>query len=640
MKIKSLLFSMIIGVSLFSFGQKNKEATLMNLVPRSMSEYVIIDDIDNGQTQNDYIFNKAVAGVPFSTSGNAYTVTAGKKMNADSSSHRVLYTHRGGGTFGATADDIKMSMTPDFGVTWDSVLISSGDAGKKLRYPGGVLFRPESDGMLYVVSSGGVTDGNGWTSNYFASARIDGANMDFQTIDYPANVDLFHVNEFLTALPNGNLFVLGKKLENTGTELSPNYEVVDYSIFKFEWDNVNKKFDYASTAEIAPTFHDSMPPVQPYGMAFSKDGSVGYFWMTGMDPVDHPNETTQPIVWKTTDDGDTWNMMPIYDFSTVQGLKDYVWPLRADTTRIRPWFKYGYTLSEKDVPGIVDNDGNLHLIVNVVGGYSEHPDSLDYTYTYEPNKLFHLYTTSTGDWEAKVIDSLKTKVQYLEEGQTGVFGDFSLDHRVHIALSDDGEKVFAIWADSETYGGVIDENELPNLKAWGHDFGADLATNSKNFTYNTMYDGMIIYMNASDMVLFNDNKYKIPVVYIEPSLSGDILQNPITHVYVQDVYFVESDFVTNPYVENIENNNTISVSQNYPNPFNDITKIEVNTEKIDNISLEILNILGQVVYREDVGEAQVGKHIFTIDGNAFTPGVYLYNVKVGNNSITKKMIIK
>jgi hypothetical protein len=86
--------------------------------------------------------------------------------------------------------------------------------------------------------------------------------------------------------------------------------------------------------------------------------------------------------------------------------------------------------------------------------------------------------------------------------------------------------------------------------------------------------------------------------------------------------------------------NNFSVSQNFPNPFNSTSTISVCLKKAANLSLEITNLMGQVIYSENAGNCPFGTHQFTIDGSNLNAGVYFYTVNAGDQKVTKKMIVE
>jgi hypothetical protein len=87
-------------------------------------------------------------------------------------------------------------------------------------------------------------------------------------------------------------------------------------------------------------------------------------------------------------------------------------------------------------------------------------------------------------------------------------------------------------------------------------------------------------------------------------------------------------------------NSMISVSQNYPNPATSTTRINVELVSGSNVSLEVSNIVGQVVYAEDRGTVNGVQSSFVINVTDFTPGVYFYTIKVNEESVTKKMLVE
>lgn len=92
--------------------------------------------------------------------------------------------------------------------------------------------------------------------------------------------------------------------------------------------------------------------------------------------------------------------------------------------------------------------------------------------------------------------------------------------------------------------------------------------------------------------------------------------------------------------QNIQFNDGFNVSQNFPNPFSKTTTIKVNLQKATNIKLEVFNILGHRVVEYEIIQSKAGINNMTISGKDLTPGIYFYTVKVGETTITRKMIIE
>jgi len=99
-------------------------------------------------------------------------------------------------------------------------------------------------------------------------------------------------------------------------------------------------------------------------------------------------------------------------------------------------------------------------------------------------------------------------------------------------------------------------------------------------------------------------------------------------------------------VENIENSfvNDFRLDQNYPNPFNPVTKIKYEIPgqaRNDNalVTLKVYDILGREVATLVNEEKPAGEYEVEFNGSALTSGIYFYQLKAGEFSETKKMIL-
>jgi hypothetical protein len=81
------------------------------------------------------------------------------------------------------------------------------------------------------------------------------------------------------------------------------------------------------------------------------------------------------------------------------------------------------------------------------------------------------------------------------------------------------------------------------------------------------------------------------------------------------------------------------LAQNYPNPFNPTTKIEYTIPISGQVSLKVYNTLGQEVATLYNGIHKAGTYQATFNGSGLASGIYLYRLKAGNVSITRKFIL-
>ena len=81
------------------------------------------------------------------------------------------------------------------------------------------------------------------------------------------------------------------------------------------------------------------------------------------------------------------------------------------------------------------------------------------------------------------------------------------------------------------------------------------------------------------------------------------------------------------------------LEQNYPNPFNPVTTIEYAIPVSSNLTLKVYNELGREVATLVNGEYSAGIYRVSWDATGLASGVYFYNLKAGNFTQTKKMLI-
>lgn len=89
---------------------------------------------------------------------------------------------------------------------------------------------------------------------------------------------------------------------------------------------------------------------------------------------------------------------------------------------------------------------------------------------------------------------------------------------------------------------------------------------------------------------------------------------------------------------------TFALNQNYPNPFNPETKITFQFPQASQVTLRIFNILGKEIITLVNEQYQAGKHTVNWDGkdnlgNVVSSGIYFYQLRAGNFTQAKKMIL-
>ncbi len=109
------------------------------------------------------------------------------------------------------------------------------------------------------------------------------------------------------------------------------------------------------------------------------------------------------------------------------------------------------------------------------------------------------------------------------------------------------------------------------------------------------------------------------------------------------LYMIEHNGVLSVQEKVDLNPKNISIKQNYPNPFNPETKFQYTLDRPGYISLKVYDILGKEIKTLYDGYQLPGVHVEkwfgqSRDNRVVSSGIYFYQLKHGENRITKKMV--
>ena len=85
--------------------------------------------------------------------------------------------------------------------------------------------------------------------------------------------------------------------------------------------------------------------------------------------------------------------------------------------------------------------------------------------------------------------------------------------------------------------------------------------------------------------------------------------------------------------------NNLSVSQNVPNPFNGQTVVSYNLNEASNVSLQVMDVTGNIVSTINEGTQTAGAHNISVDGSVLAAGTYFYTLTAGTYQVTKRMVV-
>jgi PKD repeat protein len=79
--------------------------------------------------------------------------------------------------------------------------------------------------------------------------------------------------------------------------------------------------------------------------------------------------------------------------------------------------------------------------------------------------------------------------------------------------------------------------------------------------------------------------------------------------------------------------------KNYPNPFNTATRISYSIPRSAMVTIKVYDVLGKSIATLVDEIKQPGNYEVNFDGSNLASGIYIYSIKMGNETLTKKMFL-
>ena len=90
--------------------------------------------------------------------------------------------------------------------------------------------------------------------------------------------------------------------------------------------------------------------------------------------------------------------------------------------------------------------------------------------------------------------------------------------------------------------------------------------------------------------------------------------------------------------EDVDDSELVDYLSIYPNPAVDMTNVQLNLTDNANVTITMINALGQVVYTNNLGEVNGSQNV-EINTSDLEDGIYLVNIQVGDDVITKRISV-
>ncbi len=636
---KSLLLFAVLGMGLLATAQQRDFTKLYKAEVRPLDygrNYMELNSTQpNGNSSSELLNgSRDILKTQISSSSNVFGIFTLDQVvvTTEPDLDLVVFGNRAGGPMGATGNDLRYAWSTDLGINWTNFIITPGVANKNFRYPSTIFYNPEGNtdpANMYAIFSGPYTNASGWEGQYWGSVKFDGTTDKQITFEVnQPTVYINHMNIGLNVTPAGKVHVASQRLN--GTEAS--YTSVGWEVLNGTFNTTTNQVDWELPRVVVNPQLGDDNRIDASSLVYSPDGSVGYLLGTGvdLDQEYNPYGVEWPVIYKTIDDGQTWEKIEPYDFSQIAIFNEMLYPTIANLDLVVPRWYNKWVGGNRNNGATVDMDGNLHISGIIRSTNSVHPDSLNYFYTLEPVLVFDVFMNGDGTWDAKFIDTLRSEVV----PDTDPFG-MGWDQRIQMSRSKDGSSVFTAWADTdpELWGGGMTTNLQPDIYTWGWNLFTGSISPAVNVTAMGDYWGDNLWLHVGDKALVNGTEYQIPMTTSAPSTPGTNQDNPMNHYYVSGVSIMVK-------TNNIDVISNSAVSQNYPNPFKSQTQINLTLDKPADIALEVYNLVGQKVFSAPTRHYKEGTHTLNLNAGSLKPGVYVYSVIANGERVSRKMTVR
>lgn len=575
-------------------------------------------------------------------SGNVYSVLHPEQrcLFYDENTNNVFFTHGADtliytGALGTNSVITSYKNMDDFNKwsDWESLIcLNPTPSMHQTMEASGVLFNPDHSTSLeetYMVVAGpDYSDPS--NQNYFASAKM--TNEEHQVLYKPMQSENDWARSCMTTI-NDKVYIFGQDYENVG----------DYG------KNQVLKHYRGSTTDPSNGFNWEIGAVLPgwlmneeegyaYALyttwsAWKKDGSIGYMWMIGVTNQSQAYGVYQPQIFYTEDGGASWQYITL-DLSDHYVLEEFLEPYEdanGNPMGVMPSFLNG----EGNYPGAVDFEGKLHLFSNVYGsatGDVTHPEEANWVNEEHPGGvIFDFIIDINGLDDIQFVDWVYT------QATDSTYGHLGWNHRLQTCKTTDEYNIFAIWSEDES--STDGKMHFPDIKGFSYCVPFHQNFGSYNLTEGDLYEGFYFYPYVAEYCPNAYNYYgesdDIPIsTSVRPEeFVQDDPNAPITHEFIVGAHLptcmggiTENDLDQN-----------INISQNHPNPFKNNTTIEIHTDRVEAVRVQIQNTLGQLVYEDNLGLIYQQLDL-VLDLSFLEKGVYFYTIQIGEDASTKKMI--
>lgn len=211
----------------------------------------------------------------------------------------------------------------------------------------------------------------------------------------------------------------------------------------------------------------------------------------------------------------------------------------------------------------------------------------------------------------------------------------------NVSVSGDGNVVFITWTGPQFTDGELDVNDFGEY--YNDAYYTYSVNGGASWTTNAVLGGAKdkgeAYLHGDNRIeQLDDQNYRVHTLYLSMVAPFAITSPNESSPYYDLVYQTVPLNITS--VENPGDLvKTFDLQQNYPNPFNPSTTIKYSVPKLANVTLKVYDVLGKEVATLVDAQQTQGVYEVAFDASNLASGMYIYTIKAGNFTSSKKMLL-
>ncbi len=342
--------------------------------------------------------------------------------------------------------------------------------------------------------------------------------------------------------------------------------------------------------------------------------------------------TENLTLWKSTDNGATWTTTVVsefplapYDYTASGSVTDIDGDGIIDTVLV----------AGQDPSVVIDNNNVCHVATSAMfvldddtaagGSYSYFPGTDGLFYWNESmgaNTLLNNMVAEMNDRDGDGMISVEPSIALYQCGLTGMPG-LGIDGQNNVHL------VYSSLQENTTNGAPVDPQSYRNAYyMYSSDGGTTWSTPAT--VEESDFDEQVFTAMGKRV-----GADVIPIVYHKDGEPGTQIGPDGDPAGLYEVIF---NGISNPVgINETAFGNVETVI--YPNPVKDVLFVDYTFENAATFSVQLVNVLGQVVYSEQIS-AVAGVNNIRISVNNLSAGVYSLNTIVGDKIYGEKVLVK